>query len=187
MFDEWTIDMSLGVFNFMGLLYFLFCCGWDFGVFDEGVMIKLMVSNFIICFYVCYVEVLRVFVFFGCLYLYFMSSFDEMVDKSLCALKYKCTDVVIVIGFCGGYYGYIIVVIRLLIDWGTNQDMEGFFGWLLVFYFGEDLEVCIMVLDEILVDYGLDGILGFYVEVVQGCMGVVMSFEVWVLLCVWRD
>jgi 4-aminobutyrate aminotransferase-like enzyme len=181
------LDMSCGVFMPTGAAHPLLLRARDLGVFDEGALTKLTVSNFITRPYARYVEMLRELAPQGCPHLYLTSSLSEMVDKSIRALKHKRVDAQVAVGLRGGYFGHATAAARSLSDWGKDQATEGFFDWPLVPHPSEDPEGCIAALDAIVAREGADKVLGLYVEAVQGRTGAFITEQAWSLLCEWRD
>jgi acetylornithine/succinyldiaminopimelate/putrescine aminotransferase len=182
-----VLDMSAGIHMPTGPAHPLLVRARDLGVFDEGAMTKLTVSNFITRPYARYVETLQTLAPQGCAHLYLTSSLSEMVDKSVRALKHKRTDAQIAVSLRGGYFGHTTAGARSLSDWGKNQSEDGFFDWPLVPHPSEDPEGCIAALDALVDQHGADRLIGLYVEAVQGRTGAVISDQAWSILCDWRD
>ncbi len=143
---------------------------------------QLTVSNFITRPYARYAEYLRHLAPRGCNHLYFTSSADEMVDKSLRALKTLRTDGRVAIGVRGGYVGHTTAAARSL----TDGD-EGYFGWPRVAHPSADPASTVAELDAIVEREGADALLGVYVEAVQAQTGRVLHGDAWRVLCAWRD
>ena len=77
----------------------------NIGVFDEGMLTKLTVSNFITPPYARYAEAMRAITPPGCAHMYFTSCLDEMVDKSIRSLKHNRPRSQVVVSFEGTRLG----------------------------------------------------------------------------------
>ena len=176
------LDMGSGVHLPTGAAHPLLERARDLGVFDEPALTKLTVSNFITRPYARYAEYLRVVAPRGCHHLYFTSCADEMVDKSLRALKTTRAEGRVAIGVRGGYVGHTTAASRSISD-----GDQGFFGWPKVAHPGPDPAATVAELDAIVAREGADGILGVYVEAVQAHTGRVLDGDAWGALCAWRD
>jgi len=157
------------------------------GVFDQAACTKLTVSNFITRPYARYAEYLRHIAPKGCPHLYFTSSNDEMVDKSLRALKHTRTEGRLAVGVRGGYLGHTTAAARSLSGPGGTDPRFGYFDWPLVPHPAHGVETTIEALDALVATHGADQLLGVYLEAVQFRTGRVLSPEAWAALCAWRD
>lgn len=178
--------MGLGVLQPTGPSHPLLRRARDLGVFDDGAITKLTLSNFITRPYVRYAEYIRAIAPAGLPHMYFTSSLDEMVDKSLRVLKHKRTASRIAVGLRGGYFGHTSAAARTLTDWGASQPMDGFFGWPHVPHPAEDPERTIAALDALVAEAGAETLLGVYVEPVQWRTGATLSEDAWAALLAWR-
>jgi 4-aminobutyrate aminotransferase-like enzyme/GNAT superfamily N-acetyltransferase len=181
------IDLGNGVSMPTGTAHPLLVRARGMGVFDEAALTKLTVSNFITRPYARWAEYLRHIAPRANGHLYFTSSADEMVDKSLRALKHQRTEGRIAIGLQGGFQGGVTAAARSLSAPGGNTPRNGFFDWPLVPHPGRDPRGCIRALNEIVKANGPDTILGLYVESVQAHTGEQLSGQAWQMLCAWRD
>ncbi len=179
---ETTHEMGEGINLPTGRSHPLLERARDLGVFDEAAFTKLTVSNFITAPYARYAEYLRHIAPRGNPHLYFTSSLDEMVDKSLRALKQKRTAAHLAVGVEGGYVGHTTAASRSI----TDGD-EGYFDWPKVPHPGSDPAACVAALDALVEAHGADALLGVYIETVQARTGAVLEDEAWAALCAWRD
>ena len=190
-------QLSNGVAEPCGPSHPLLERGRALGVFDQACFTKLTVSNFITRPYVRYAEYMRALRPRGTDHLYFTSSLDELVDKSVRVLKHKRKDGHVVVGLSGGYFGHTTAAARSLSDWsalhGAERDAmrappdEGYFGWPRVSHPSADPAATISALDALVATHGADALLGVYVESVQAKTGRALSAEAWSALCAWRD
>ncbi len=160
--------------------------GRALGLFDEAALSKLTVSNFITRPYARYAEYLRHVAPRANRHLYFTSSPDEMVDKTIRALKHKRSDGRLVVGLEGGHLGTVTAAARSLSGDGSLNPDQGFFGWPLVPHPTGDA-ACIAALDALVDEYTAEGLIGVFVEAVQARTGRVLDAESWAALCAWRD
>jgi len=157
------------------------------GVFDQAACTKLTVSNFISRPYARYSEYLRQIAPEGCPHLYFTSSNDEMVDKSLRALKHKRVEGRLAIGLEGGYLGHTTAAARSLSGPGGTDPRFGYFDWPLIPHPAVGVAQTIGALDALVEEHGAQQLLGVYVEAVQRRTGHVLDPQAWSALCAWRD
>lgn len=154
----------------------------DLGVFDEGALTKLTVSNFITAPFARYSEALRAISPPGCAHLYFTSCLDEMVDKSIRALKHNRPDAQIVVSFEGARLGGNTAAGR------SMSDCEKHFDWPSLPHPNHDPIATIKKLDELIeLHGGASRLIGVYLEAIQACTGEVLTDEAWDQLCAWRD
>ena len=177
-----TLDLGGGVHLPTGAAHPLLVRARDLGVFDEAALTKLTVSNFITRPYARYAEYLRHLAPRGCGHLYFTSCPDEMVDKSLRALKFGRPEGRLAIGVGGGYVGHTTAVCRSI----TDGD-QGYFDWPHVPHPADGIEATVAALDAIVEGEGASAVLGVYVESVQAHTGRVLDTSAWGALCAWRD
>ena len=157
------------------------------GVFDEPALTKLTVSNFITAPYARYAEYLQRVAPTGNPHLYFTSSPDEMIDKTIRALKHNRKAGHVVIGLDGGYVGHTTAAARSLTAPAGDSPRGGFFGWPLIPHPSVDLDATIEGLDLLVQAHGADEIIGVFLEAVQARTGAVISPAAWAALCEWRD
>lgn len=181
------LDMGSGVHLPTGPADPLLVRARDLGVFDEAALTKLTVSNFITPAYARYAEYLRHLAPRGCRHLYFTSSPDEMVDKTLRAMKHQRADGRIAVGLAGGYLGHTTAAARSLTEPGGTHPRHGYFGWPLVPHPDDGIDQCLDMLDAIVAGEGADAVLGLFVEAVQARTGRVLDDASWGALCAWRD
>lgn len=151
------------------------------GVFDEPALTKLTVSNFITPPYARYAEYLQRIAPRHNPHLYFTSSPDEMVDKSIRALKHNRTEGRLVIGLEGGWAGGVTAAARTL----SGLDGAGHFGWPKVPHPSEGDTIA--ALDALVAEHGAEAIIGVYVEAVQQRTGRALTAAQWDALCTWRS
>lgn len=159
------------------------------GLFDEAALTKLTLSNFITRPYVRYAEYLRHMTPRGCDHLYFTSSADEMVDKSFRALKHNRADAAVAIGLEGGQLGAVTAAARSLSVDASRAEAErfGHFGWPMIPHPANGLAQTMAALEALVAQFGVDRLLGLYVESVQRRTGRTLTAEDWAALCAFRD
>lgn len=157
------------------------------GVFDEGALTKMTVSNFITPPYARYAEYLRHRAPLGLGHMYFTSCPDEMTDKTIRVLKHKRVDGHVVIGLEGGYFGHTTAASRSLSHPGGNSPLHGFFGWPLVPHPADGVDRTIAALDALVTRYRSECILGVFCEVVQARTGKALDARSWGALSAWRE
>ena len=157
------------------------------GVFDQAACTKLTVSNFITRPYVRYSEYLQEVAPEGCPHLYFTSSNDEMVDKSLRALKHMRGEGVLAVGVQGGYLGHTTAAARSLSGPGGTDPRFGYFDWPLIPHPADGVDATLTALDDLVARHGAQHLLGVYLEAIQRRTGRVLGAEAWTALCAWRD
>jgi adenosylmethionine-8-amino-7-oxononanoate aminotransferase len=149
---------------------------------DEGALTKLTVSNFITPPFARYSEALRAISPPGCAHLYFTSCLDEMVDKSIRALKHKRPEAQVVVSFEGARIGGNTAAGRSL------SDCEKHFDWPSLPHPNRDPAATIERLDQLLEAHGgAEKLIGVYLEAIQAGTGDVLTDEAWELICAWRD
>ena len=177
-----TLDLGSGVACPTGPAHPLLVRARDLGVFDEAALTKLTVSNFITRPYARYAEYLQQLAPRGCGHLYFTSCADEMVDKSLRALKHQRSAARVAVGLRGGYVGHTTAAARSI-----THDDQGFFDWPHVPHPAGDPGATVAALDAIVRAEGAEALIGLYVEAVQARTGQVLDGDAWAALCAWRD
>ena len=156
----------------------------DLGVFDEGALTKLTVSNFITPAYARYAEALRAICPPGCAHMYYTSCLDEMVDKSIRSLKHNRKDGEVVLSFTGAHFGVNTAAGRSL----GGDESDRHFQWPAVPHPSQGLEQCLIALDtEVERAGGPDGVIALFVESIQSHTGVLLTDEAWHALCEWRE
>ena len=154
----------------------------DLGVFDEGALTKLTVSNFITPPYARYAEAMRLIAPPGCAHLYFTSCLDEMIDKSIRALKHNRPDAQIAISFEGARIGGNTAAGRSL------SDCDKHFDWPSLPHPNVNPEETIESLDRLVKEQGgPQYFIGVYLEAIQQATGCVLTDQAWKALCAWRD
>lgn len=151
------------------------------GVFDEPALTKLTISNFVTAGIARYVEYLQRIAPRHAPHLYLTSSPDEMIDKSIRALKHNRKAGQLVISLTGGWAGGVTAAARTL----SGLDDGGHFGWPRVPHprDGDTLAA----LDAIVAAHGAQAIIGIYVEAVQETTGRALTADDWAALCAWRS
>ena len=157
------------------------------GVFDEPALTKLTVSNFITPAYARAAEYLQAIAPAGNQHLYFTSCQDEMVDKSLRALKHQRGQGRIAVGFAAGFFGTATAASRSLSGGGGTAPDEGYFGWPILPHPNANPAATVAALDALVAAEGAEALLGVYIETVQERTGVALSNAAWQALCAWRD
>ena len=154
----------------------------NLGVFDEGSLTKLTVSNFITTPYARYSEALRTITPPGCAHMYFTSCLDEMVDKSIRSLKHNRPHAQTVISFEGTRLGGNTAAGRSL------SECEKHFDWPSFAHPNHDPQATIAELDAFVeAQGGAEYIIGVYIEAIQMVTGTVLSDKAWQALTEWRD
>ncbi|MAD61765.1 MAG: hypothetical protein CMH49_09705, partial [Myxococcales bacterium] len=152
------------------------------GVFDEAALTKLTLSNFITTPYARYSEALRTITPPGCSHLYFTSCLDEMVDKSIRALKHKRPNGQVAISFEGARFGGNTAAGRSL------SEQNKHFDWPSFPHPNYNPNDTIRALDAFVAEQGgPEYIIGVYIEAIQMLTGQVLSDEAWQALGAWRD
>lgn len=181
------IELGDGLHLPTGLTHPLLERARDLGVFDEPALTKLTISNFITPGFARYSEYLQQIAPQGMGHMYFTSSPDEMVDKSLRSLKHNRRPGRLAIYLDGGYVGGTTAVSRSLSDPGGDTPAHGFFGWPAVPHPADGLAATLAALEALVTTHGAEAIIGLYVESVQIHTGKVLSPEAWGALCAFRD
>ena len=162
----------------------------DLGVFDEGALTKLTVSNFITPAYARYAELLRHLAPRGTSHMYFTSCLDEQVDKTIRSLKHNRGAAQVALSFEGARFGNTTAANRSLSDYaaGEGPGAGKHFEWPTLPHPNDDLGAALAAL-RAAVDAagGPSGVIGLFVEAIQGRTGRVLSDEAWTALCAWRD
>ncbi|MFN3202165.1 MAG: aminotransferase class III-fold pyridoxal phosphate-dependent enzyme [Bradymonadia bacterium] len=184
-----VLDAAHGVSEPTGAAHPQLVRARQLGVFDEGALTKLTLSNFITRPYVRYAEYLREMTPRGCGHLYFTSSADEMVDKSFRALKHHRKHASTAIGVEGGQLGSVTAAARSLSISASKGQAEryGHFGWPMVPHPANGLQETLAALEALVSTHGADALLGLYIESVQRRTGRVITPEQWAALVAFRD
>lgn len=154
----------------------------ELGVFDEASLTKLTVSNFITTPYARYAETLRSITPPGCAHMYFTSCLDEMVDKSVRALRHNRPHAQVVVSFEGARLGGNTAAGRSL------SECEKHFDWPTLTHPNVDPSSTVKALDALVEALGgAEHLIGVYIEAIQMANGRVLSDEAWEALCMWRD
>ena len=151
------------------------------GVFDEPALTKLTVSNFITAGFARYSEYLQRIVPRGNPHLYLTSSPDEMIDKSIRALKHNRKAGRLVIGLEGGWAGGVTAAARTL----SGLDGDGHFGWPKVPHPADGDTIA--ALDALVAEHGAEALIGVYVEAIEERTGRALTADQWDALCNWRS
>jgi len=171
-----------GVHNPTGHAHPLLERGRDLGVFDEGSLTKMTVSNFITPPYARYSEALRYIAPRGTAHMYFTSCPDEMIDKSIRSLKHNRPESQVVISFQGARFGGNTAAGRSL------GECDPHFGWPMITHPSVDLARSLQELSEAVERAGgPQGVIAVMIEAVQPHSGQVLTDEAWRALCAWRD
>ncbi len=137
---------------------------------------RLNLSNWTTIDVIHYTEHLREILPRGTSHLYFTSSRDELVDKSLRCLRLSRTQGQVAIGLEGGYVGQTTAAARSLSDPAGFEDRFGLFDWpRLPHPEHEGVDATIEALDAVVAEHGADAILGLYAEVVGERSGRVLG------------
>jgi succinylglutamic semialdehyde dehydrogenase len=155
----------------------------NLGVFDEGVLTKMTVSNFITPPYARYAEALRMILPPGCAHMYFTSCPDEMIDKSIRSLKHNRAESQVVLSFEGAYLGGNTAAGRSL------SDHSKYFPWPSIPHPDTvGIKETITLLNQAVKDAGgAQGVITLFVETIQSRTGRVLSDQMWDALCEWRE
>lgn len=180
------VDAAHGVALPTGIGHPLLERARQLGVFDEGALTKMTVSNFITPPYARYAEYLRHRAPKGLGHMYFTSCPDEMTDKTIRVLKHKRVDGHLVIGLQGGYFGHTTAASRSLSHPGGTVPEHGFFDWPLVPHPADGVDATIAALDALVTRYRAECILGVFAEVVQAQTGKALDDRAWAALAAWR-
>jgi 4-aminobutyrate aminotransferase-like enzyme/ribosomal protein S18 acetylase RimI-like enzyme len=128
---------------------------------------RLNLSNWTTIDVVHYTEHLRQIMPRGTRHLYFTSSRDETVDKSLRCLRLSRPKATVALGLDGGYVGHITAAARSLSDPDGFGENFGLFEWpRLPHPARAGIDATVAALDEALAEHGADAIYGLYAEVV---------------------
>ncbi len=176
------LDLGCGVHLPLGVGHPALDRARDLGVFDEPALTKLTVSNFITPGFARYAEYVRAIAPAGNAHLYFTSCPDEMVDKSIRALKHNRKDGRLVVGVEGGFHGTNTAAARSLTD-----GADAHFDWPRVPHPGDDGSACVAALDALVEAHGAEALIGVYLESVQARTGRSLTPAAWKALCAWRD
>lgn len=136
---------------------------------------RLNLSNWTTMDVVHYTEHLRQVLPRGTRHLYFTSSRDELVDKSLRCLRLSRPQGQIAVGFEGGYVGQTTAAARSLSDPAGFGDRFALFEWPRLPHPSRvGIEATLAAVDALVADRGADAILGLYVELVGERSGLVL-------------
>ena len=187
-----TVALGSGVYAPTGPSHPALIRARALGVFDEPALTKLTVSNFITRPYARHAELMRSMAPRELPHLYFTSSPDEMVDKTIRALEHNRAAGRFPIGVEGGYFGHTTAACRSISDPNgavvdDGPGRRGFFGWPQVPHPTTELEACVTALDAIVEREGAEAVIGVFIEAVQAHTGHVISERAWSALCAWRD
>lgn len=139
---------------------------------------RLNLSNWTTPDVIQYTEHLRHVLPRGTSHLYFTSSRDELVDKSLRCLRLSREKGQLAIGLEGGYLGQTTAAARSLSDPAGFGERFGLFDWPRIPHPGEaGVEATVAALDAVVAEHGADAILGLYMEVVGERSGRVLSAD----------
>lgn len=186
-YDDGLLDLASGVWMPTGEAHPHLQHARRLGVFDEAALTKLTVSNFITPAYARAAEYLRAIAPQANPHMYFTSCADEMVDKTLRALKFHRAEGQIAVGFEGGYFGTNTAACRSLSGEGGTGPEEGHFGWPILAHPAQNLGACLAGLDTLVAERGPEAILGVFIESVQWRTGRALDAASWAALCAWRD
>ncbi|MGK0360938.1 MAG: 4-aminobutyrate aminotransferase-like enzyme/GNAT superfamily N-acetyltransferase, partial [Bradymonadia bacterium] len=178
---EAALEFGDGVIMPTGAAHPLLVRARQLGVFDEPALTKLTVSNFITAGFARYSEYLQRVAPKGNPHLYFTSSPDEMIDKSIRALKHNRKAGRLVIGVEGGWTGGVTAAARTL----SGLDGEGHFGWPKIPHPADGDTIA--ALDALVAEHGADALIGVYIEAIQARTGRALTAEQWDALCTWRS
>ncbi len=138
---------------------------------------KLNLSNYATIDTVHYTELMRRLAPRGTRHMYFTSSRDELIDKSLRCLMLSRPNGRIAIGFEGGYVGHITAAARSLSDpTGFGPDLK-LFDWPRIPHPQVGITRTLDALERIVAQEGADTILAVVVEVVGERSGNVLAGE----------
>lgn len=138
---------------------------------------RLNLSNWTTPDIVHYVEHLREILPRGCEHLYFTSSRDETVDKSLRCLKLSRPKASIALGLEGGYVGHNTAVARSISDAAGFGPEFALFDWPRLPHPADDPAATVRALDVIAERHGAQALFGLYAEVVGERSGKVLEGE----------
>lgn len=138
---------------------------------------RLNLSNWTTPDIVHYVEHLREVLPRGMGHLYFTSSRDETVDKSLRCLKLARPAGRVAIGLDGGYVGHNTAAARSISDPAGFGETFALFDWPRVPHPADDAAATATRIDAVVAEHGADAILGVYAEVVGERSGKVLEGE----------
>lgn len=180
------VDTSLqmwGVHQPTGQTHELLQRAQNLGVFDEGALTKMTMSNFITPPYARYAEALRMILPPGCAHMYFTSCPDEMIDKGIRSFKHHRSEGQIVLSLQGTCLGRNTAAGRSL------TDDQKYFAWPSIAHPNDvGIEGMITSLNQAVAEAGgTNAVIGMFVETIQNETGRVLSDEVWEALCMWRE
>ncbi len=137
---------------------------------------RLNLSNYATIDTVHYVEHLRCIAPRGTAHMYFTSSRDELVDKSLRCLRLSRPKAQIAVGLEGGYVGHVTAAARSLSDpAGFGPDL-GFFDWPRLPHPADaGIHATLAALDALTAKVGSDALFGLYVEIIGERSGLVID------------
>jgi len=137
---------------------------------------RLNLSNYATIDTVHYTEHLRLLAPRGTGHVYFTSSRDELVDKSLRCLRLSRPGAQIAVGLDGGYVGHVTAAARSISDpAGFGPDL-GFFDWPRLPHPAEaGPDATVAALDALIERVGADALFGLYVELIGERSGLVLD------------
>jgi len=137
---------------------------------------RLNLSNYATIDTVHYVEHLRCIAPRGTSHVYFTSSRDELIDKSLRCLRLSRPKAQIAVGVEGGYVGHVTAAARSISDpQGFGPDL-GFFEWPRLPHPADvGAEATIAALDALVAKVGAERLFGLYMEVIGERSGLVLD------------
>jgi 4-aminobutyrate aminotransferase-like enzyme/GNAT superfamily N-acetyltransferase len=140
---------------------------------------RLNLSNWATIDVVHYAEHLRELLPRGMKHLYFTSSPDELIDKSLRCLRLSRPQAQIAIGLDGGYVGHVTAAARSLSDPAGFVEPFALFEWPRLPHPADDggIEATEAALDAWVSEHGADRAFGLYVELVGQRSGKVIEDE----------
>ncbi|MCA9683222.1 MAG: aminotransferase class III-fold pyridoxal phosphate-dependent enzyme, partial [Myxococcales bacterium] len=128
---------------------------------------RLNLSNYATIDTVHYTEHLRLLAPRGTGHMYFTSSRDELVDKSLRCLRLSRPDAQLAVGLEGGYVGHVTAAARSLSDAAGFADGFALFDWPRLPHPSEGgVAATIAALDALVDRVGGGALFGLYVELV---------------------
>ncbi|MCA9659399.1 MAG: aminotransferase class III-fold pyridoxal phosphate-dependent enzyme, partial [Myxococcales bacterium] len=139
---------------------------------------RLNLSNYATIDTVHYTEHLRLLAPRGTGHMYFTSSRDELVDKSLRCLRLSRPDAQLAVGLEGGYLGHVTAAARSLSDPAGFADGFALFDWPRLPHPSEGgVAATIAALDALVDRVGGGALFGLYVELVGERSGLVLEAD----------
>ena len=137
---------------------------------------RLNLSNYATIDTVHYVEHLRAIAPRGTSHMYFTSSRDELVDKSLRCLRLSRPKAQIAVGFDGGYLGHVTAAARSLSDPTGFGPELGLFDWPRLPHPADaGVGATVAALDALVAKVGAEALFGVYIEVIGERSGLVLD------------